>query len=275
MDQTENFYSKRFSAESDFFIAVCSASLFVCYQNPGNYSDYFLVSMVGLGTFLYYRFLHSYDYKTSAYRLSSSWLGGSIIFGAGILILNKNIKIINYANLIAVALLMVYQAPLTTFKLRDIPYLKSILISVFWCYFLVWLPVSFNDFMFSSACGLLFENFLFILALSLIYDSYDRKTDENYGLKTLVNFNMGKFSSALIISLLLFSCLPWLVSGMVIKSELPELFRISFYAQVCATTGVIVLWYFRGMIKRKYKFVWDGFILLKAIIVLVVHTWFT
>ena len=268
MRQTEAFESKRFSLIGDFFIAFCSASLFCCYLKPENFSDYSITFLIGLGSFLYYRFLHSFSHGNNRYQLSGSWCIGSALWVFGMLRLRDKFDLINPQNLIAISVLLVYQTPFGKFKLRDIPYLKSILIAACWCYFLVWWPLQSQRLMTFSTAILLFENFLFILALTIIYDSYDRKQDETYGLKTLVNYRLSRFSDLIIIGLILISSLPGLIFGSAVFSLDV---KVSFYAQVITSVLATILWFNRKKLSRKYLFIWDGFILLKAMIILALY----
>ncbi len=82
-------------------------------------------------------------------------------------------------------------------RLRDLPYLKILLIAVVWSLFYI-LPVLNSN---SQTPFVFFEKFLFILGLTIPFDIRDQKVDAQTGLKTLGNSI--KTQSALNLSFLL------------------------------------------------------------------------
>jgi 4-hydroxybenzoate polyprenyltransferase len=275
MMNSENFAAKRFSLRGDFFIAVCSFFLFYSFLKNPHPQLVSLALLIGFGSFLYYTFLHSFDHKTASYRLSIIWYLGAMFSIFWLWLLSQTFDFFIWTNFAAALVLLIYQLPHRKFQLRDIPFLKSCLISVFWCYFLVWYPCHLERFMVSDLSMLLIENFFFILSLSLIYDYYDTAQDEKYGLKTLVNFHFKNSAEFIVVGLLILACLPGLTGILFPKYFLfGEFVRISFSTQVLVSVIGGAFWYNKYKIRTNYLFLWDGLILLKSLIIIFVYKFF-
>lgn len=264
----DDLLEKRFSVKSDFFIALCTAELFFAFLELPGPHEFSLSCFIGFGSFLYYRFLHGYNTESARYQLPILWYIGLLFSLVWFYFLDQTFDLIKWQYILAFVILLIYQTPIGSFKLRNIPYLKSVIISIIWTYLLVWFPISLKSIPFTTAVYCVVENFFFILALTLVYDSYDAEIDESFGLVTLVNFKLKKYANLIIIGLLIVATFPMLFHWVLGGNEIKILHKYSFYAQIITTILILPLLVFKVKIPKSYLFIWDGFILVKAMIII-------
>lgn len=269
MNDLPDIATKRFSVTGDIFIALCTFALFYSYLKEPEENLTSLALFAGFGSFMYYAFLHSFDHRQQRYKLSLVWYAGLVVSLAWFIVLNRSFHLLDWHHILAASILFIYQIPYKKLQVRDIPYLKSVLISFFWCYFLVWLPLDLQQISVPTKFVLVTENFIFILSLCLVYDYYDLRQDEKYGLVTLVNFRFKYVAQYIIHALLVLACVPGLLVYCIPdRFGFHQLAEYSFIAQLAVSILSIGMWKYRLRIPVKYLFVWDGIILLKAILIL-------
>lgn len=243
--------------ERDLFVALCGGSLFYAYLLKTNFLNDLLISLiVTIGLYSFYRWLHiGLHNKFKVYLKEFSI---PVAVGIASMLYLKDLQTGFYLHLIAsFVLCFFYNFEVGNFSIRKIPYIKSIFISLLWVWILVFLPLSFSHAFNLDLLYILIQNFLFILAMTIMYDIYDIEEDEYYGIKTLVNFKQSKYAVLSVILLLLLSnsgCFFNPTSG-------PNL--------IASVIGIILLLIYGRKSKSGLLLTWDGLILLKAILIIV------
>jgi 4-hydroxybenzoate polyprenyltransferase len=115
--------------------------------------------------------------------------------------------------------LPVFKNKKTIFRLREIPGLKIILISIVWSASTILLPIVQSGIHFPAphVAAMLLERFIFVFAITLPFDIRDMKPDQSSGLKTIPLW-IGEQNSLRFAALLLFlfaclSCIHYTLTG--------------------------------------------------------------
>lgn len=113
------------------------------------------------------------------------------VIGFIISVLNAKLKVLLALAPMA-GLTLFYSTPISKsakgiFRLRQIPYLKIFLISFVWSTVTVFLPVIYSEKSFNvlHLFTIIFERFLFVLAITIPFDIRDMEADHDAGLKTI------------------------------------------------------------------------------------------
>jgi len=151
--------------------------------------------------------------------------------------------------------------------LREIPVLKNILLSVVWALATVMIPLSINSFdLYEPAViWMAFRRFLFVYALTVIFDIRDKKHDQAHGIWTLpmgVGIKYTKLLAITTLAVFILSCYldPYISTHPLIN------YRESLVFSSLATMALITL----ADVKRKntyYIVIVDGAMILQFFIV--------
>ncbi|HMG14366.1 MAG TPA: hypothetical protein VK590_02895 [Saprospiraceae bacterium] len=268
-DPEEGEYrTTKFLLKRDLYVALCGAGLFFAYlwnKQPGQIYQLSLLNFFGL--YLFYRWLHIRHLSFSGHRIK--YLLELIIpFIAAVILLVrlKGLPVIFYVSLAFTGVVAVfYNLKIGSFRLRTVPFFKSLLISLVWVILLVLLPEYLSNNSNSQIIESCIENFLFVLALTVMYDIYDIYEDELHGTKTLVNFKFNKYAEGIVVSLLLLSSIPSLVCIEEINySYSPVLIQL-----IISLIGIAMISIFKRRKTIWLLLLWDGLILLKAVLIII------
>lgn len=261
------YRTTKFRIERDIFVALCGASLFLAYLWNTKHPQISQLSLLNfLGLYLFYRWLHisHLNFINNKQKYFSEFVL-PLFFSLFLFLSLRPLPLQFYLNLLFTAIIAaLYNLKIRKFRLRTIPYLKSILISFLWVLILVYLPESLSN---KNAFGLiisLVENFLFILALTVMYDIYDIYEDEEFGIKTLVNFKFNGYAEGIVIGLLLFSLFP-----SVLAYYESKIYFLQFVIQlIVSIIGIIMVSIFKRRKTIWLLLLWDGLILAKALLII-------
>lgn len=190
-------------------------------------------------------------------------------FGAVTLITNKEV-LITFAPIALITLL--YSVPVSRnkrhlFRLREIPYLKIVVIAAIWSASTILLPVvqSAKVFNQTHVSLILAERFLFILAITIPFDIRDLEADQQQKLKTIPML-LGEKKS------LLLSCILLLIFLLIVTFHYaPEkewTIMISMYLSGITSCLFLTMNYFRRMPLYHYGIL-DGTLLLQGIFIVI------
>ncbi len=261
------YRTTKFLLKRDLYVALCGAALFFAYLWNSQLSQaYSLCILNFLGLYLFYRWLHirHLNYFNNKYKYLLEFiipLCVTIILFISL----KALPLIFYLSIAFTGIVAVfYNLKLGSFRLRTVPYFKSILISFIWVLLLVLLPEYLVSKSTSEIIKSCLENFLFILALTVMYDIYDIYEDELFGTKTLVNFRFNRYAEGIVIGLLTLSILP----GLTFKLFSSTSFQETIIQIVVSLIGIIFIATFKRRKTIGLLLLWDGLILLKALLII-------
>ena len=263
---------------SNVHIALCAVIFliggFYQFKNPVNY---WIVSYIGLGTFIIY-FLHRYiggarNHYTNQERFLVSKLNPKILFPLiGICLMISIFLLLNISSFFYIPLSVLglisaaYILPLFNNgkRLRDIGYIKILLIAIVWATVFV-LPYWSSTTVLDTTHVILIwtEKCLFILALTLPFDIRDKDLDQKSKVSTIASLYTDKTLKRLIIILILLSSILVVISFMLryYSIELMTLLILCYGVQYWTTKNVTKttteLYYLGGL---------DSFILLHGLI---------
>ncbi len=202
-------------------------------------------------------------------QLSKNILLLSLLASAGFFwLLNTNTKIIVLILAAVTALYGFVELPFlkTKKKLRDFGLLKTVFVAIVWSVTTVIVPLE-NSFVEPSMLVfLLLRRFLFVLALTLVFEIKDMKGDEVHGLKTLPLL-FGVANTKLIAQLTLFALL-------LINLVQYFFFDISLTNMLAVNLSLLVSIFCIHPLKEEtselwYYFVLDGMMILQFVFVFV------
>lgn len=204
----------------NFYIAICAVALFQYsyYKFSAQWADNDYVFLVFLGTLCSYTFcrLNSMLFvKGGKISKRLSWVREHLFFNILVLILSSvfytyylfKLTVDLFAlNLVFGLLSSLYALKTKSFSIREIPYLKIILIAFSWLFLTCIFPLLILDIKFGDEAFLhIMGQFCFIISITLPFDLRDFDIDKKSGLKTWPHL-FGK-AGTVIMSILLMSIL--------------------------------------------------------------------
>ena len=165
--------------------------------------------------------------------------------------------------------LPVFKSKKTIFRLREIPGLKIILISLVWSASTILLPIVQSGHLFPAPhiAAMLLERFLFVFAITLPFDIRDMRSDQASGLKTIPLW-IGEQNSLRLASLMLLlfaglACLHYTVT------------KQGFVIPAFVLSALSTLFFIRNkkirVMKQYHYFVLDGTMLLQGLLICFSH----
>ena len=256
----------KFRFERDLFVALCGGALFYSYLDDYSSVNNLLLSLlITSALYLFYRWLHI-GFNKSFFTYFKQLAIPSLICILSLFLI-KGLSVSFYINLgLSLILCYFYNFRIGDFRLRKVPYLKSLIIAFLWVWILVYLPLTISEFSGLALYILLLENFMFILALTIMYDIYDIEEDEHYGIQTFVNYKHSKHAVRNVILLLAVSNLPGIYY--ILNSSAPNVFILPNLIPCLAAITLLVKY---GKVPKKgLLLIWDGLILVKALILILI-----
>ena len=263
------YRTTKFLLKRDLYVALCGSALFFAnLWNSHNPQIYQLSFLNFCGLYLFYRWLHirHLSFSNNRVKYISEFLF-PLFISVVLFVSLKGLPLLFYVCILfAGVVALFYNLKIGEFRLRTVPYFKSILISLLWVVLLVLLPEylakkSSNELLISCL-----ENFFFILAMTVMYDIYDIYEDELHGTKTLVNFKFNRYAEGIVVSLLILSCLP----GILCIQEANNSYYQTLIQLIISFIGIVMIAVFRRRKTIWLLLLWDGLILLKAILIILI-----
>lgn len=161
--------------------------------------------------------------------------------------------------------LPVFKNKKTVFRLREIPGLKIVLISLVWSASTILLPIVQSGIHFSSThvAAMLAERFLFVFAITLPFDIRDMQSDRGSGLKTIPLW-IGEKNSLRLAVLMLFL---FMAITCIHYAATRQIFAIPAFV----LSGLSTLFFIAAKkikaVKHYHYFVLDGTMLLQGVLV--------
>lgn len=210
---------------SNVFIALCAAAITAVNQIWYGYtpSDIYYTGFVFFGTSILYglhrligvrRMSNPIGRFAIVERLQPSIVLVTGLSGLGAIICVTQMHYSVWIQLIpAIVLCLLYVLPLFPGKkrLRDFPFIKLFVLSAIWAYLTAYMPMIQKVHPDYLDYGLVFERFVFILAITIPFDIRDIGIDREQGVATLSTF-LGVKGSKIISQIALFAGVMSLVS---------------------------------------------------------------
>jgi 4-hydroxybenzoate polyprenyltransferase len=184
---------------SNLFIGLCAAAMVAVTQVWYGQLEtgYFYMGFVFFGTILHYglhrmvglnRIAEPTGRFIQVQEMSSITFFSMVLSGLGALICFSQLSWETMTRLIfPIILALLYITPVfgNGRRLRDLPYIKILVIALVWSWTTFYVPMmSESNFNYLDG-GLMFERFIFLLAITLPFDVRDMEVDSAQGQKTL------------------------------------------------------------------------------------------
>lgn len=183
----------RLLIQSNIYVSLCSSALFIYYGLLLEKNLFFSNIMgVFLGTLISYFFVRNVALLKSRSRSDSFieriGLGTVILLSLSVGACLYSVKDLSTIQItlcfVVTTIVLLYERLISKKGLRDLPYFKPFAIAVCWTIICIGLHYEELDQKFLILCT---ECFIFIFSLNLLFDFKDKKTDQDFGLKSFTH----------------------------------------------------------------------------------------
>ena len=264
----------RFILSHSIFIAICAVAL--CFQTALllqlSLSIYFysFVFFATVSSYNFYWLLSGYSLSDKTFYLhlkhQLSNLLVLLLASAGVIISIGRLQNLLPEIAVALVLTLLYALPLLPFKFsliaRKAGVFKTVLLAFSWAFITVYLPYqTAPDSNWNIMLLLLFNRFLFMLMLCIIFDARDTRVDKIRGLQSLTTLLNSKTVKQ--IMLVIFAA--YLLNGIVLRIYYQEIPQIAALLISGVCTGIVYLMSLKKQGYFFYYFIVDGLMLFSAL----------